>query len=110
MKDELHQEYVYYGQKTLCIDIVTTMLRKVDLDDFEEISHLMYLSRINSERSSYSNQGQSAFDHHYVVVQKPTTQQEKQSQETNNNLSKQGQKKIDENRRVLLQLIENYHN
>ena len=76
MKDELQQENVYSNQKTLCIDVVSTMLRKVDLDDYEEISQLMYLNRINSESSSYSaKERQLSFDHHYVVVQKPTTQQ-----------------------------------
>ena len=54
MKDELQQENVNSNQKTLCIDVVSTMLRKVDLDDYEEISQLMYLNRINSESSSYS--------------------------------------------------------
>ena len=52
MKEELQQEDVYSNQKTLCIDIVSTLLRKVDLDDYEEISYLMYLNKIHSESSS----------------------------------------------------------
>ena len=54
-KSELYKEDIYGHMKTLCFDVETIFVRKINLKDIEELNKLKY--SIN-------------FEHNYVLVYK----------------------------------------
>ena len=75
---ELRQKREFFGQKTLCLDLESIMLRKVDILDPKEISHLIYLSQMEDQNVSYDEEqdiihSKPSFDQYYIVIKKSRT-------------------------------------
>ena len=75
---ELRQKREFFGQKTLCLDLESIMLRKVDILDPQEINVLINLSQKEDQDISYDEEqeiihSRPSFDQFYVVIKKSRT-------------------------------------
>jgi hypothetical protein len=90
MRKELVQEDINWGQKTLCIDVENTLVRKVNIREIEELNMLKELTKYDD----------------YIVINK--SYQRPQSENSDDEVIGKVSQRIKENQEQLEDLVINY--